>query len=521
MKKTTLRIALGMVLLCIVALSGWATGQAAASTGEDLIPIEMFYMDFRGSGFSSDNVRNTAMWQDMFGLDPIYTFGDNDSTYQKVEVMFAADEYPDVFINGIHYPEQVQKYGIQGYLVPISDYLDKIPNWRARFGDAEWDAVMKTGTLSDGKLYYFPPGSGSGIGLGWNWRKDLFNKLGLDFPKTTDEALESLTKIKEAYPDLIPIPNRGTVDWAFYGWHLAFGVQPYLKGYMSTRDMKYVADGYFSDRWRDEVVFVTKLYERGILDKEFATLTGEQWKQRYAQGYPVLNHEFINRAQSGEDLMKPVVPEADWEYSTEYITAYPGEWHYPKGSPVIDPHRMSQAITDKIMDPPEKFERYMKYVDWIAGPEGSDWYAWGDEGYKHIIQDGKRVPNPDFTAEVAIAEKQMTFEIYMAGTSYSWQEAVGDIYGPHGDAIRALPNFDKYYWFPNPAFRFTEDEQKSLVDLESALQPIFDEYTLKFVFGKLDAANDSDWKGYIDAMNKAGAQEMIKIRNAGFERANQ
>ena len=69
------------------------------------------------------------------------------------------------------------------------------------------------------------------------------------------------------------------------------------------------------------------------------------------------------------------------------------------------------------------------------------------------------------------------------------------------------------------AWNLTEEQDKELLNLETALNDVRDEYMTKFILGKLDVSSDTVWKQFNDDLNKAGLEKARAIREAAFEKS--
>jgi putative aldouronate transport system substrate-binding protein len=85
---------------------------------------------------------------------------------------------------------------------------------------------------------------------------------------------------------------------------------------------------------------------------------------------------------------------------------------------------------------------------------------------------------------------------------------------------KAFVDKPKYYYFDEPIVQFTEAEQAKIVDYQTNLNQLRDEYSLKFIVGTLDPANDADWQKFISDLKKVGLDDYTKIRTEAYNKAN-
>jgi multiple sugar transport system substrate-binding protein len=114
---------------------------------------------------------------------------------------------------------------IQGqFLEPLDTLIkDKPSEWLA--ADDISDGLKETFKDADGKLYSLPVSASSGVLM---YRKDLFEKYGIDAPKTTENVLEVAKALKDKLPkDIVPFVGRGESSSGSFGssagWAWAYG----------------------------------------------------------------------------------------------------------------------------------------------------------------------------------------------------------------------------------------------------------------------------------------------------------
>lgn len=107
------------------------------------------------------------------------------------------------------YPGQETPFVASGSVLPVSDYLDLMPNFKEKI--AKWNLQPDLDTLrqADGRFYLLP-------GLHEDYwtdytlivRSDILDKLGLEIPQTWDDVHNMLKAMKEEYPDSYPYSDR-------------------------------------------------------------------------------------------------------------------------------------------------------------------------------------------------------------------------------------------------------------------------------------------------------------------------
>src|SRR4051794_14507039 len=126
---------------------------------------------------------------------------------QKRSLVIGAGDAPMIIPKT--YPGQESAFVSSGAILPVSDYLDLLPNFKAKV--AAWGLDKDLGRLrqQDGKFYLLPglheePWQDYALAM----RKDVLAQLGLAAPKSWEELRTVLAAMKAAHPDTFPLSDR-------------------------------------------------------------------------------------------------------------------------------------------------------------------------------------------------------------------------------------------------------------------------------------------------------------------------
>lgn len=214
------------------------------------------------------------------------------SKAERIATTFASGELPDIFVNTLD-NSQVLTYGLAGALLPISDYLEFMPNFSAIL--ESMPAVKTAVTMPDGKIYGLPqintysvwPGNGvyakSTAFINKNW----LDKLGLEMPTTTEEFQAVLTAFKEKDPNGNGQTDEIPLSFVYGGWSetpsaLLYG--PF--GIIGMAAQLNVQEGkaFYAiqdERYVEAAKFIRGLWDAGLVDPEAYT---QDSKRYYAKG---------------------------------------------------------------------------------------------------------------------------------------------------------------------------------------------------------------------------------------------
>ncbi|MBO9610679.1 MAG: extracellular solute-binding protein, partial [Paenibacillaceae bacterium] len=211
-----------------------------------------------------------------------------------------------------------------GYLRPfeLDEIKQKLPNYLKIWSEEEWNTVFKSTRFSDGKLYFLPNKRSIPVQTAWQYRKDLFDKYGLKFPKTPDEMIDTLKTLKDK-TGLVPFVSPGNTStplWAISTFFQMFGFPDLLLNWNSYVDpvtKQFYAYPLATDQSRDILVFLNKMYKNGLLIKDFATATADQTNKLIAQGNHLIA-QTINDPSYMDGLQKAAAPEVKWAWVDNY-----------------------------------------------------------------------------------------------------------------------------------------------------------------------------------------------------------
>ncbi|MGG1555207.1 extracellular solute-binding protein [Paenibacillus ferrarius] len=416
-----------------------------------------------------------------------------------------------------------------GYLRPfeLDEIKQKLPNYLKIWSNEEWDTVLKSTRFSDGKLYFLPNKRTIPVQTAWQYRKDLFDKYGLKFPKTPDDMINTLKTIKDK-TGLIPfvVPgNSSSPLWAVSTFFQMFGFPDLLltwNSYVDPATKQFYAYPLATDQSRNILVFLNKMYKNGLLMKDFATATADQTNKLIAQGNHVIA-QTINDPSFMDGQQKAAAPDAKWAWVDNYDhpsndpnkTIYKKESYYSFWGPAI-----------KKGTSQEKVDRLLDYLNWAVSEEGQLWYTYGKEGVTYEKKDGVPTFLPTMsTPTQAQGDKLANYGINigvigLGGFITPYKTFDQTFNKAKLEMSTVIPSKPNYYGPIEPILQLSDADRKKLVGLETTLNGVRDEYWLKFIMGALDPSNDGDWKKFMDAANKAGLPEVVKLRTDAYNKAN-
>lgn len=293
---------------------------------------------------------------------------------EKINVLYASGSAPDLLLE--YLPAIRNTLYDQKQLMPIDDLVEKYSTVYKKLLD-ENPILRKVGTKADGKLYEFGKLNWIVPQRGILIRTDWLTKLNLKAPATTEELYEVARAFTEQDPD-----GNGAKDT--YGLAISSQSASTLMQVFGAFSKWKVKDNQLVLSWEPQVeyhTFVKKLYDNGIIDRDFATdQNGSKAKQDFINGkigiYPYQNGDAMNILQSLIDPLKKNVPAADVTF-IPYPKSKEGAFVPTLGNPV----QMTAVISATAKNP----DAVMKYVDFNMSESTISTLGYGIEGVHYKI----------------------------------------------------------------------------------------------------------------------------------------
>ena len=558
----------------MLALTGCNGGGMALRDGQYSYNFNMYVQDDTNYPVGVSSFDNFI--KNKFGLVFNYDRIPRTDWETKTNTYFAIGDFPDVTTGGkeVNY----KGWASEGLLTPLASSAEelsqKMPNYVKIFGD-EWENVYNLAASSDGKLYYLPSLRQEKAQMCWLYRKDVFDEMGLEFPKTTDEFLEVCKKLKEKYPDKIIISSNGQKKSSLTGFFQAFGIPELILAQQSFYDPtteSFVPYGMTTDNAREMYKFLKELYDNNLIDREILSIEKDQFYSRCAQDNAFITYNYVYNAEMFTTKTNVNGKTgAVWAAADTMLTNDPERGTLFKKDPSYSD--WGPAFSIECGKHPEKVDAILKYFDWTTTPEGQLYLGYGVEGESYnlvpveeyrkqeIERVEKQAADGKLTEEKAAKDKA-TWEsleipkewiVERDGVEYVPVEAEGWYHqnnNPSGkklsDGLGIMSGFmkhpknfyevrgkdieelyqsffgkmetDNYYHIDAVPMRYTTEEENQYTDNTTALGNKRDEYMARFLRGEMDPSNDKDWNQYISDMERVGLKDFEALQTTVYER---
>lgn len=440
---------------------------------------------------------------------------------QKRSLLISTGDAPYIIPKTYH-PDEVQ-FIPSGAILPVSDYVDKMPNYSRQVKEWGLEEEINTYKQKDGK-YYLLPGLHEiytpdyGIAM----RTDILEKNNIPVPNTWDEMYEALKKLKQLYPDTYPLSDRyqgkcllniaaPTFGKAAAGWGAGDGL------YYDRDNDKFIFYP-TTDDYKSFLAYFNKLIKEGLLDPESFTQNDDQAIQKF-----VTNKSFAMCANSQHVIglrktMDDTVGEGTYEIKKVIPPAGPA-------GPVVTGGRLENGImiSSKAKEDPH-FEEMLKFIDWLwYSDEGQILCKWGVEGttYKRTA-DGKFELMPDITFQwmnpngTKDLRKDFGFGNGVFILMYGGPKYLAESYMSPEDLEFVTEVNSKRELLPAaPPLLYDETEREQANMMSTPLMDYVESMTLKFILG--DASLDTDWDKFVQDCKQKGSDRFVELANEVYQ----
>ncbi len=476
-------------------------------------PIRVLYNNVAEAPYNEDWLI-LEKYSELKNADLDLIIADNEDYVEYIDQAINSKDSPDVILNC--WPETAEKYANQGLLLPISDYVDLMPNFQAYSQNNNVEADIEKLKLSDGK-YYILPGFQRPIQVQqWIYRKDLFEKHGIKTPETYDELFEGLVILKEFYPESTPISASWGGAHLFSMMGAGYGISAGWSGirnYDEQKDQWFYT--YTSDNYKAMLQYLNKCYEAGLLDPELFTQSNEAFVGKLTDGSAFVGVSWIT---SGFDNWNELLEENGNVGGTWYPLSVPESTYGMRKLPAVSVFRKGLVIPNSIVENRE-FEKILEFIDWaVYSDEGIELTYWGVEGitYEHM-SDGNVLVESIISPKNTNGDINMNSE-YGFNMLFNLNESMSfeDYKKPDNivDFLNASIQNEETQK-EKPVLKLTNNEVMIVESVAEELASIADEYREKFISGELDF--EDDWSNYVGLLDDNGAGVIEKVWNDAWQ----
>ncbi|MHB8963686.1 MAG: extracellular solute-binding protein [Saccharofermentanales bacterium] len=494
------------VTACNQATEPASSAGASSAAGTDPFEVTVFRSSDMSQGYSDALFVNHI--KEKFNITLKYTYVPSSVATEKMNLAFATNTYDDMLeLVGI---SDINRLAKDDFIIPMSDYIDNIPNYKNAYSAEDWDRLVDTISDAENRFFGLPVKEAMNSSSSWIWmfRNEEFEAVGMPVPKTVDELYQGLKKIKAEVNPNLTIPNRWGLLNALEGFNLAFRTR--YDAWKDPDEGSKIVLGIMTDKFRDLLIYMHKLYKEDILSKEFVTMKDSQRMSQFSSGNVYSNFQFSGYEESLNIIAKAAKQKDNWEADVEHLvlTAYPDKGPMRQKWPAF--YNFGIALTDKLEG--DHLNRMLEYINWSCSEEGQLFHEFGVEGESFEIVDGipvyigKYLDATDPDSYFGLVQDYGPFGYFIIQNEKHAELA----YPGPAKTNKDLEGVEEMDYSPIP-YRFTEQEESRQADLGTVIDQISKEYIQAFIMGTKDPNSDSEWQAFLSALDNAGVEEYLEI----------
>ena len=441
---------------------------------------------------------------------------------KKKALLVGAGDTPEIV--SVTYPGQETQFVSGGQLLPVSDYVQYMPNFEQKIKDWGLQEELDTHRQADGK-YYILPGVREVPDVQYSVvvNDAMWKKAGITTdPATWDEFAQDLQKVKDANSLKYAMSDRWT-DTTTLGAFLQY-VAPNFNttagwGYSNTwfnSDTKEFELTGTTDAYKQLVTYAAGLVSSGVLDPEI-TQNDDQATQKFINGQSAA----ISGNTQEITAYRPKAKDAGKSIDMHMIVLPDG----PAGNYLPGGRLSSGLMVSAAAAKDPHFKALLQYIDWqYYSDQGIEFAQWGVEGTTYTKgSDGSRklAKDVDWNGLNPGASKQLNADFGYSNGVFLLAN------GSSKDLLQSVMSDETKKWtnavlakkklLPiQPAAQLNEDEleQTSLVD--SQIKDAVYAATAKFITGQRPL---SEWDKYVSEIKGLGADQLVDTYNTAYQRA--
>ncbi|WNR45629.1 extracellular solute-binding protein [Paenibacillus roseipurpureus] len=387
--------------------AGAASPSATAKSSE---PVKLSVL-VSGPGLSEVDKKLQGEIGKKLGIDFDFNTvpaGSNNDYANQINIRVASSSAPDLFTVT---NDQMQQFTKQGVILDLTKYLDKMPNLKKAYTEAD----LGKGKV-DGKLMALPKRASVPY-RSLMIRQDWLDKLGLPVPKTVDE----LATVIKAFHDKDPDGNGKQDTYGLTGYGLdafapifgAFGTSygyfnaPLITGNLTVKDNKAIYTT-AQPETKQAVQFIGQLFTSGAIDPDLLTNKGTAAPTKAQKGQ--VGVIYANWSDMFKDEHIKLITETN--PNAKFVSIDPPVGPGGKFMGAFDDSSADWrvALPKSLEKSPEKLDKALAYLDFITGAgEGQNVVMFGLEG-THYTKEGSTIkPLP------AMSELGTTYQLQLTG----------------------------------------------------------------------------------------------------------
>ncbi|UQZ82452.1 Lipoprotein LipO precursor [Paenibacillus konkukensis] len=469
----------------------------------------------------------TKWFEEKTNIKVEWQFATPQERQEKLNLVLAANDLPDVIVGFGVSPAQQMVYGQQGIFLPLNKLIDQFGVETKQIFE-KYPEIKQATTAPDGQIYSLSTIDRNPhtmlpqkMWINTEWLK----KLNLEMPKTTDDFEKVLKAFKEQDPN-----GNGKADEI----PMIGGVQDKLTGVDSFLLNSFILNDYnanqliFGDKGEIDVNFNKPAYKQGL----------QYLNKLYAQGliapesFTMNNDQMKALVENGDERVGVISSSTPQAFSNIAGTRW---LHYKTVPPLQGPDGLRQSpyryygfngggllITKAAKNPELAFRwadaLFNQEIGMAAniGPEGVGWRKTANN------ETGLNGKPAAWIRLIAFGTQQNNSWMQTTPYHFSREMFEGLAAGPN-EIPRVLyeetqKNYEPYKSKQEqtvPPIFFDDLQSSELSDLEKTIKDYVKEMTTRFIIG--DVSVDKEWDTYVKTLDSMNLARYIQIYNEGYK----
>lgn len=468
-----------------------AVAQASYYSNVDLTQAEIIKRVQEGAGVTVD-----------------YTLVNPTNYADTVKPMLAAgSDLPDIVLLPDLDPNQI--YINSGLFEPLDTHFDEMPNF-TKWLD-ENPTVKASLTASDGHIYYIcgtnvPDTFQPCIMYNMKWLADAGRT---EVPNTLDEFVELLRYYKEHDMNgngdaSDEYPMSVTAAFLPYMFGPAFGLD-LVSGFYVTDSGEVAYAAAESPEYKEYLEFLNGLYNEGLLDVDYTTLTRDQIITRFANDQTGVTFDYGWQMDMTYSVQLPYY---DGTQATGVSGAKPLSGNHEGFYVGRDPIGYLWGVTAASSN----VDLAIRFLDYAFSEENQEMYCWGIEGESYEVDASGNKTFTEKASDNTWLQQLGINPAQVLPARQSTEATYALVSEWHVEVDKDLIQYIRQPW---PFIFSTADEAEVVSNYLVDLQTYVDEMNVAFITGtnSLDKFDD-----YLSTLESMHLSDVLEVRDAQYTR---
>ena len=433
----------------------------------------------------------------------------------SLNLMIASGELPDIiWFDWAKYNGGIYQAVKDGVIAPMSDYAEFAPDYMALL--ASNDTYRKGATTSDGEIAGFNKFKGDPYLLtsaGLIVRQDFLDKVDKEAPVTADDLYDVLV----AFKNELNIEKPMSINLSHMNIIIDHGVitTPFElpKGDFYVEDGK-IHYGCFEAEYKDVLAYLNKLYDEGLLDPEFSTISSSVANANFMNGVSGV----INQSVGGGlgTFIATMADDPTWD-ATGFGPLVTQEGEIPMSTHIASPVDGNVAVITTACKNKEAAAQFLNYA---YTEEGHMLFNFGIEGVSYEMIDGY----PTYTDVIMNNEEGLSMQHAMIryhraahGAPYVQDKRYMEQYSQYPQQKAALEKWStsKGLDYLVPTMVIPEEYSSEYDKLWADIKTYVAEMRIHYITGLKDL--DTFESEYIATLKQMGIERILEIKQIAYE----